>query len=127
MHLKYVLYFSVEWHGFKFVGDNIDKNIRPTFQRHHIQGQSLHYFHGLAVQDRVCLHEMSDAIPSPSVVPTPSQLLPSKSDFAKLKEELKILVSRLATANFPNVYLLHDQYCVFQNSFGAPKPIQGAT
>lgn len=34
------------WFGYKFMGDNIDKNIKPRFQRQECQaGQSLHYFH----------------------------------------------------------------------------------
>ena len=40
------------WNGFKIVGDNVDKNVRPTFQR---SNQSLHHFHSYAVKDRVNL------------------------------------------------------------------------
>ena len=31
------------WDGFKIVGDNIDKNIRPSFQRCNYQTKSFHY------------------------------------------------------------------------------------
>ncbi len=49
-----------DWFGFKFVGDNIDKNIKPSFQRQEIQTQSLHHFHGYAIRDRVNMATMSD-------------------------------------------------------------------
>ena len=42
------------WYGYKFVGDNVDKNIKPTFQREeHHTVNSLHHFHGYAICDRV--------------------------------------------------------------------------
>lgn len=85
------------WFGYRFVGDNIDKNIQPSFQR---QGehsvQSLHYFHGYAVRDRVNLTTYSDDIP-PFITPDPSILLPSVTDLSLLKEELTVLISRLVT------------------------------
>ena len=37
------------WFGYKFVGDNIDKSVKPSLQRHKLRGQSLHYIHGYAV------------------------------------------------------------------------------
>ena len=47
---------------YKFVGD-IDKNVRPSFQRHELKGQSMHYFHGYALRDRINLHDLPDATP----------------------------------------------------------------
>ena len=49
------------WDGFKLVGDNIDKNIRPSEQRIDRQTRSLHYFHSFAVRDRVNFSNTSDA------------------------------------------------------------------
>ena len=51
------------WYGFMFVGDNIDKNVNPRFQRCENRGQSLHYFHGYALRDRVDLSTLSDVAP----------------------------------------------------------------
>ena len=34
-----------QWSGFKLVGDNIDKNVRHTYQRLGQETMSLHYFH----------------------------------------------------------------------------------
>lgn len=82
------------WFGYRFVGDNIDKNIHPSFQRqerHHVQ--SLHYFHGYAVKDRVNLSEYSDDIP-PFLTPDPTVLLPSAMDLCSLKEDLAFLIAR---------------------------------
>ena len=36
--------------GFVIVGDNIDKNVRPSFQRQNHQTESWHCFHSYAVQ-----------------------------------------------------------------------------
>lgn len=55
---------SFGWTGFKIVGDNIDKNIRPSFQRVNHQTVSLHYFHSCAVSDRINLLSLSDIAPS---------------------------------------------------------------
>ena len=81
------------WFGYKFVGDNVDKNVKPSRQRHELRGQSLHYFHGYAVRDRVDLSRLSDERPPPST-PDPAVFLPSPSDLSSLRLELQILVSR---------------------------------
>lgn len=84
---------SNKWLGYKFVGDNIDKNIRPRYQRHNMRGQSLHYFHGYAVKDRVNLSELLDKPPA-RTMPKSSVFIPSLSDLTSLKEELAILIAR---------------------------------
>ena len=85
---------STLWFGYKFVGDNLDRNIKPSFQRQESHtGQSLHYFHGYAVQDRVDLSCYSNANP-PCTTPDPSAILPSAADFSALKDELDVLISR---------------------------------
>ena len=81
------------WFGYKFVGDNIDKNVKPSLQRHELRDQSLHYFHGYAVWDRVNFPGLSNKPPSPCT-PDPSMLIPSPSDMLSLTEEFEILVSR---------------------------------
>ncbi len=81
------------WFGYKFVGDNIDKNVKPSLQRHELRGQSLHYFHGYAVRDRVDLSGLSDERP-PSCTPDPGVFVPTPSDLSSLRHELGILVSQ---------------------------------
>ena len=49
-----------KWLGFKVVGDNTDKNIRPRHQSLEARTKSLHYFHAFAALDRInpsCLSE----------------------------------------------------------------------
>ena len=82
------------WFGYKFVGDNIDKNVKPRFQRQSGHtGQSLHYFHGYGVRDRVDLSSYSDAVPA-YIKPDPAVLLPSSYDLSILKDEQVVLMSR---------------------------------
>ena len=40
-------------YGYKLVGDNVDKNVKPSLQRYEMRSQSLHQFHSFAVRDRV--------------------------------------------------------------------------
>ena len=82
-----------EWFGYKFVGDNIDKNVKPSHQRYELKGLSLHHFHGFAVRDWVNFSGMSEESPT-FTNPDPSQFLPSESDVSLLKEEFVILISR---------------------------------
>lgn len=56
---------DMTWFGYKFVGDNIDKNIKPSLQRHEIRGMSLHYFHGFAMRDRIDFSHLSNEPPLP--------------------------------------------------------------
>lgn len=81
------------WNGYKLVGDNVDKNVRASFQRIGYTTQSLHYFHAYAVLDRVDFSGLSDAAPSPSIV-DPLSFLPSKDDRALVERDLRVLISR---------------------------------
>ena len=81
------------WCGFKLVGDNIDKNIRPSYQRSDLQTKSLHHFHAYAVLDRVDLSEFSNITPERPKVDS-STLLPTTSDLHLLQRDAEILVSR---------------------------------
>ena len=78
--------------GYKFVGDNIDKNVKPFLQCHELRGQSLHHFHGYAVRDRVDLSGLPDKRPR-SFTPDPCMFIPSPSDLSSLRQDLGILVS----------------------------------
>jgi len=75
------------------VGDNIDKNIRPSFQQLDHQTKSLHYFHTFAVIDRVDFSTLSDVTPH-YVKIDPATLLPEPEDLTALLKELQIIVSR---------------------------------
>ena len=80
------------WTGFKVVGDNLDKNIHPSFCRLNTKTKSLHYFHYYSVLDRVDLSSFSDVTPSASVNAT--KLLVNFDDISQLQSDAVILISR---------------------------------
>ena len=85
------------WFGFKITGDNIDKNIRASFQRSDHGTISLHHFHSFASRDRIDLSALSDEDPDLSTVIgdiDAEKFLPSEQDIEKIKEEFCILVAR---------------------------------
>lgn len=81
------------WAGYKFVGDNIDKNVKPRFQRQENRGMSLHHFHGYAIRDRLDLSSFSNQRPTYSC-PDTAMLLPSASDMHLLKDDFSTLIAR---------------------------------
>eukprot|EP00731_Ephydatia_muelleri_P006970 Em0003g1218a len=46
------------WFGFRLVGDNIDKSIKPRDMRLSHQSNLLHYFNVYAVRDRIDFHDL---------------------------------------------------------------------
>ena len=90
-------------HVYKFVGDNIDKTIRPRFQRHEKRVLSPHYFQGYALKDRVDLSQLSDESPA-IVTPDPTLFIPLVAELDSLKEEMTILFARYELA-LPNMFL----------------------
>ena len=86
------------WFGFKIVGDNIDKNVRPRHQTIDSQTKSLHYFHAFAALDRIDLSLHSEKRPSidPSLFDLES-LLPSSDDICKMKSNFQFHIARVIT------------------------------
>ena len=79
--------------GFKIVGDNIDKNVRPSFQRSDQQTKSFHHFHACAVRDRVDFSSLSDVERSSEKVDINSFLM-TNLDWEAFKDTCAILISR---------------------------------
>jgi len=79
--------------SYVIVGDNIDKNVRPAFQRLDRSTQSLHYFHSYAVLNRIDISGLSDNRPS-SIDISPDKILPNHVDIEKLLSEFEVLVAR---------------------------------
>ena len=77
----------------KFIIDNVDKNVKPSFERTEIRGKSYHHVHGYCVQDRIDTSMLCDRVPTYKKIDA-SVLLPSESDIATLKNEQIILVKR---------------------------------
>ena len=48
-----------EWSGFKLVGDNIDKTIKPRDMQLNNEPTSLHYFNVCDVKDRIDFSHLS--------------------------------------------------------------------
>ncbi len=86
-------YSGSDWNGFKIVGDNIDKNVRPSFQRPQYQTKSLHHFHSYAVRDRVDFSSLSDVDRSLASVDA-QLLLVTDEEWSAFKDSCGILISR---------------------------------
>ena len=78
--------------GFVIVGDNIDKNVRPSFQRGDFQSESWHCFHSYAVANRVDVTHLSNN--TPSAIVTSDSVLPTKDDLLEIYKDFEVLVSR---------------------------------
>ena len=89
--------------GYKLVGDNIDKNVKPRYTCQDKNTLSLHYYHSYAVQDRVSLSGLSDEIPDISSIPLLSipvhTILPSTVDGQTLIHNFTLLTSRILVDN----------------------------
>ena len=69
--------------GYAIIGNNIDKNVRPLYQRQDRTTRSLHYFHSYAVKNRIDISEMSDKHLS-SIDISINKILPGQSDIDKM-------------------------------------------
>ena len=86
---------SNQWYGYKMVGDNWDKGMKASFQRHDThKNASVHYYHSYAVRDRVDLSTCSDVPPDIPANTTADSLLPTENDIERIKEDYAVLVSR---------------------------------
>ena len=87
-----------EWVGFKIVGDNIDKTVRPRHQTLDKQTQSLHYFHSYAVRDRIDFSSFSEIVPQVDLDSFDFEtFLPTTSEDEQLKSNFSILIARILT------------------------------
>ena len=70
---------------FKLVGDNLDKNLKPSDVRVDSQTQSLYYFQTYGVRDRIDLTSYDDTPPVVDVLKVDTtQLLPPESDYEEI-------------------------------------------
>ena len=90
------------WYGFKLVGDNIDKNVRPRHQTLQRQTQSFHYFNSYAIKDRLDLSAMSD---NPSTQDVEAidvyTILPSAEDHEEILKNFAIIARRIIVKYIP--------------------------
>ena len=90
-----------EWFGFKVVGDNVDKTVKPRHMRSDRQSQSLHYFHLYAVHDRINLMESCESPRPVPQNPPLEELLPSPDDHTQLHHNMVTLVTRTLAKHIP--------------------------
>lgn len=99
-----------DWCGFKVVGDNIDKTIKPRYMRESTGhgSQSLHYFHSYAVKDRVNLSSSSDLPPKAPVEWTTEKyqsvcrkILPTSEDQRYLQDNFVQIMTRVVISRIP--------------------------
>ena len=83
---------SVSPCGFVIVGDNVDKNFRPSFQRDDRSTKSMHYFHAFTSKTRIDISKLLDS--QPGVTISPENFLPTADDYCKLLNDFEILISR---------------------------------
>jgi len=80
--------------GFKLVGDNVDKDVKPRHMRINHQTKSLHYFNVLAVQDRIpTFHLSEERMSTPSL--EVNDFILTNDDYTALKNYFAILISRI--------------------------------
>lgn len=85
--------------GFKMVIDNIDKTVKPRNQTIDAQTQSLHYVQVYAVKDQVDFSQLSKTAPSPGR--SIYDILPTTSEYQKLKDNFAILVAHIIVKHIP--------------------------
>ena len=93
--------------NYKFIIDNIDKNVKPSFQRAEIKGRSYHHVHGYSVQDRIDTSKLSDRIPLFRKADA-SVFLPGQQDVNALRDEIIIFLTRIVSEHL-------QQYKPYEN------------
>ena len=85
---------SLPWYGFKVIGDNVDKKVKPRDMRSDNQSKDLHYFHLYALKDRIDLSEASEdpLNLNPDVVL--ATLIPTGDDIKEMMSNFRVLIAR---------------------------------
>lgn len=79
--------------GYCIPCDNLDQNVRPSYQRQDRTTNSLHYFHSYAVKNRIDISTYSDDPPD-SLEISPDKILPTQADLRELQCDFKKLIER---------------------------------
>ena len=97
---------------YRICGDNIDKSVKHRYMRSDFQGSSsLHYFHSYATADRIDFSKLSDKSPPAKQLGNHAEafiLLPSLEDEDALRENIKILISRVLYDHLPYFKVTFD-------------------
>ena len=90
-----------DWCGFKIVGDNIDKNVKPRYMRINKGTQSLHYFNSYAIKDRVDCSSLEPEDKQPPANCDPLAVLPMEENYYQLFENCTMLLTRILVTHIP--------------------------
>ena len=86
---------SKDHFGYVLVMDNIDMNVRRSFQRSDRTTNSYHFCHAYALQNRINTSTLSDGPPSGTL--SIEAILPSTTDLLKITEDFTVLISRFVS------------------------------
>lgn len=88
-------------HLYKFVFDNIDKDVKPRDMRSDAQTHSLHYVQVYAVRSRIDFTSLSTIPKFASDEVCIFDILPSEVDYKELQYNFSIHVARILTDHIP--------------------------
>ena len=84
---------------YSLMGDNLDTNVKPRYKRTDHLGESLHYFHCLAIKDRISLFSQLAITPQHTCINRPQemalQLLPTTESDSDLIDVMTMVISRV--------------------------------
>lgn len=95
--------------GWKLVGDNLDLTVKVRDMRQDNQNESYHFFHTIAVEDRIDTSHLESSKPQQLA----SQLITSdfvlsSTDYNCLREDFIVLVARVLVHEFEQFKFLAD-------------------
>ena len=97
---------------FHVIGDNVDEGVKQQYMRSDIRKpDSIHYFHSLAVGDRVDFSSLSEqTIPTKQTDPkqVALSLLPSTEDDSAMRDNICVFISRVLCKSLPFFSLSFD-------------------
>ena len=98
------------WQGFKLIGDNVDKNIKPRNMRLGSQTSSLHYFNTYAVKDRINFQHLSANATLVFKEDIDFKVFfPGTDDNAELVSNFETLVTRILVLHVPGLQHLSGE------------------
>ena len=102
-------YFQDSPHTWKIVGDNLDLTVRVRDLRMDNRDKSVHFFHHMAVQERVPSSHLEGEEPMASITTLNFEdILPSEVDYQQLRSNSIILLSRIITSRLERFKSFND-------------------
>lgn len=95
----------LKWLGFKIVIDNIDKNLRRSFQRSNNKTVSMHAYNMYACLDQIDYSSLPDVMPSDPLIDIETLLI-GKAEIDELSGDVEVLLERYVICNLDNIVLV---------------------